>query len=578
MVKNERGVALVIALIMTLLVSIIGVTAIKMSEVGFITFGSEKKYQVAKEAAEYALNAAVNYVITNAGCPSSNATIGTVLGTNAAYSYFAISSDSGGNYCFINGKGTYGGATVVRVAVVPKYVTDYGALTFRKGGSVYVGGSSNVVSCDSTCKTPGIAYGTSINLCGNSNCNNAPDIATSVVCPNKGINGLPAAVQDTNGNTCTSKTCTGSTMSDRIPMVFNSDNWTDMQTSLGNIALNQHKIDVANLGISDWDTGTGGTQAMPATSDPVDSSCTCNCAVVLAPTTNNCCTGAGADARTNINSCASLKVTGTIDITGSGTYTGKTIYATGSITVNNSGAILNNTNLIAGGALNIISASAIQSNSALIAEGTGGISLTSASGVTNSTVVTTNPTATITLNDSAISNSTLITKGNFNFNTDTKSVTDSSIFANTMTITKAGSSNSIQGGLLYSAGIMDFTSTISQLSIGTESKPVMMLAGGNIEMDHMTGQAAIYGLVFTNGAFITDKSNTGQFSIQGAIIANGDAPSTYGSKGNATINFNKTVLDNLSGPASTFSGFMKAPPCGKGGRGAFLASNKITVY
>jgi len=573
MVKNERGVALVIALIMTLLVSIIGVTAIKMSEIGFITFGSEKKYQLAKEAAEYALNAAVKSVIDSASCPSSTPTTPiTISGTNAAYSYFAISSDSGGNYCFINGKGTYGGATVVRVAIVPKYVTDYGAITLRKGGTVSVGGSSSIVSCDSTCKTPGIAYGTSIDF------GSVPNLTTSVVCPNKGINGLPAAVQDTNGNTCASATCAGSTMSDRIPMVFNSDNWADMQADLGNITLNNHKVDVTNLGISDWDTGTSEAQPMPATSDPVDSSCTCNCAVALAPTTNNCCTGAGADARTNINSCASLKVTGTVDITGSGTYTGKTIYATGSITVNNSGAILDNTNLIAGGALSITSASEIKNNSALIAEGTGGISLTSASGVTNSTVVTTNLNATITLNDSNVSNSTLITKSDFNVNTATKSVTDSNIFANTITVTKASNSSSIQGGLLYSTGIMDFTSTISQLSIGTESKPVMMLAGGNIQMDHMTGQADIYGLVFTNGAFLSDKNSTGRFAIQGAIIANGDTPSTYGSKGNAIINFNKTVLDKLSGSTSTFSGFMKAPPCGKGGRGSFLTSNKVTVY
>jgi hypothetical protein len=44
MKRNEKGVALVVALVMTLLVSIIGVTAIKMSEIGFISFGSEKKY------------------------------------------------------------------------------------------------------------------------------------------------------------------------------------------------------------------------------------------------------------------------------------------------------------------------------------------------------------------------------------------------------------------------------------------------------------------------------------------------------------------------------------------------------
>jgi hypothetical protein len=51
-----------------------------------------------------------------------------------------------------------------------------------------------------------------------------------------------------------------------------------MKTQLGGIALNQHKIDLTNLGISDWDTSTSGTQAMPDTSSAHSTSCVCTVA------------------------------------------------------------------------------------------------------------------------------------------------------------------------------------------------------------------------------------------------------------------------------------------------------------
>ena len=187
--RNERGMVLATVMIIVLLVMVLTTAGIKMSELGYQAYGSEKKYQMAGWAAEYALNTGVDSVISTQSCPgaSGNLTL-TYGGANVTYSY---ASASGGNYCMIHATGSFGGAKVVKLAVVPKISSSYGALTIRNGGGVTISGASAIVNCDSTCKTPGVVYGTSINQ-------NITMAYSTTACPNNpsGIYGEPSAVQD----------------------------------------------------------------------------------------------------------------------------------------------------------------------------------------------------------------------------------------------------------------------------------------------------------------------------------------------------------------------------------------------
>jgi len=586
---NDRGIALVVAMIMTLLVMIIGVTAIKMNELGYLTYGSERRYTVAKEAAEYAVNDAIKNV-TSSACPSAIGPITLTGGSNAAtYSYFSIPISGGTtNSCFLFGKGEFGGAKVIKTAVVPRSaVSGYGAISLRNGGSLGIGGSSKI-DCDSSCATPAVKYG------GNLSYGSGGFGGLSTTCGiSKGMAGSPAAIVDKDGNSCTTDPCpTSAALDDMVPSVFDATNWADFLSKLSTKNFNGRNVNVAGLGIADWDTSTSEAQAMPSTSTAptVGSSCTCtNSTFTLTSGTTSCtgvsdfsaCSGAIKFTGSTItvssipSSISTVVSSGAVNITGSGTYSGKTIYATGSnnITVNNSGAILDNTTLIAGGTLSVTSASAIQSNSALIAEGTGGMSISASSGVTNATLVTTNSnaTATITLNSGTVSNSTLITKSDFALGASAGTITDSNVFAKKVQVT-----DGTQGGVLYSEGDVDVFKS-SKTDIGTSSKPTLLLGGGDLRLDHMSGQTSIYGLIFFNGEIVTDSKTTGQFTMSGAVISNSTTgTNAYAAKGNTSIAFNGSVLNTIS---TNLGGLVKAPSCGGAvSKSSSITSSKVTVY
>jgi hypothetical protein len=597
--RNERGFALVVVLAMCLLVMIIGTTAIKMSELGYMAYGSERRYQIAANAAEYALNAGMSHIIANAACPGTGNCSGTYTsgGVNASYNCFSITS---GNMCFIHGKGTLGGATVVKTTVVPAALpSPLAALVFRDGGKLGVGGSSTIGSCSSTCKTPGILYGGTLT-------NAISEFNTGEVCagqnPDKGVYGQPNPIQNKDGTACTTTNgnCTAPTLSDRVPVLFDSTNWADLKSDFSGTYAG-HAVDVPNLTVS----GTPSLSSLPT----VTADCTCACNVTLTSALNNCCTGTAA--KTNINSCTSLKVDGTLTISGgvpasmnnivstgdvgvsgvtatTGNLSNKSIYALGSagVTLNDDDITLNNTNIVAGGTVAVTSVNTI-TNSHVVSEGAGGITIKTEGAITGSVFATTNASGSIVHTAGGMTGSTIVSKNDFKLDAAGGSATDTALtnsYVYAKTITVNNHPGGVAGGILYSEGNFTFPSTFSGATqFGSEANPFLMLVGGDLIMDHTTGTVNFYGLLFTNG-YVTTRG-TGNWSIEGALIANSDNPSstlTAAEKnkidlgGTPAIYFRPDVLQTLKANIGTK---MNAVNCsGTSGRTGFVANTKVIVY
>ncbi|HWR90232.1 MAG TPA: hypothetical protein VN260_08230 [Dissulfurispiraceae bacterium] len=222
--KNQGGFAAVAAIVVTFLLLAIGGSAMVMSQLGYSTVASENKYQVANSAAERAVNAGVQNVISLQVC---NLTATNVL-ANGATSFFFTTPDATSNYCFIYGRGTFGAtnpATVVMTTVVPIAASNWGAMVLKNGGTLLIGGSSSIASCDANCRGPAVVSGGPI----------SGQYTTDTTCKNnnKGIVGDPA-IQYTE-------------LGDLVPKFFNSDNFGDLKNDIGNAYV----VDVTGLSNTD---------------------------------------------------------------------------------------------------------------------------------------------------------------------------------------------------------------------------------------------------------------------------------------------------------------------------------------
>jgi hypothetical protein len=638
---NNRGIILVVVLAVTLMVMILGATAIKMSELGYLAYGSDKRYQIANAAAEYALNTGIvnTYALTASGaCPSAASGTLSTGGVNAAYNYFSVSA---GNKCFIQGTGTFGTAKIVKNVIIPAGdpgLSSYGAMTMRNGGSLAMGGSASIVSCD-TCATPGIMYGGSQTITGTTN------ITNTATCPNnpKGIFGSPFAVVNKTANNCSVNgsviSCPSSApMDDLVPKVFKSTNWTDLVNDLGG-TYNGHTVDVTNLGI-------GSSTPMPTmpTAPTIPSGCTCTSAVTLSSTTSSC-TGITnwAACGGNIAFASTVTVQGipstvtnivsdgnvTINLGSDTTLAGKGIYTTGSASISVSSTskalILDGSTLSAGGTLTYNGMDDHKvNNGSILASGekmdlndaiskindssqagatvkliTGGdLDLQTRDGLWKADIIATGANSVINIigahsNDS-VNNAMVVTSGdNGNINLQggylasstvvTKGTfTSGSITSNVSDtnvfakdIVLTQTNKDILGGILYSQNTTSTTGN-GNGEIGTVANPTLLLSGGNLTLGH-SGTTNFNGMMFANGT--VNYSSTGNFNLSGAFIGNSETGSNVvNSSGNQSISFNSAILTTLANNRSTI---MNAFTCGGTQaikRQAYISSTKMTVY
>lgn len=572
--RDNRGIALVTALVVMLLLLALGVAAMQMSELGYLSISSETKYQIANWAAEYAVQEGIRVTAANNSCTASSGTGSAGRGT---YKYYREPSS---NLCFVYGIGTFAGAKVVKTAVIPRQLTsEMGTLTLRNGGVLNFGGSSSIVNCDPECRTPAVLYGTNLRLDVNS-------INDDITCPNnpRGLYGSPHAVEDIEGDACNTSNgnCSSSIqMPDRIPIVFEADDWSELINRLSNIySPSNYNLDVNNLSIS---------SRPPEPSIPPDPPSTCECTNagnfnLTAGTTS--CAGIA-----NFATCSSIEFTessGTLTINGipgniSNVVSKKNITIVGSL---NNKRVFFNGNATDGTVTITIDGNITITNSFLYTS-SGNISITRGT-INDSIIVNLNNTGDVLFDGGILNRNLLITKDLFKVdnNANQTIMTDNKIFAGSITIVK-GSGN-ISGGLLYSRSNTTFSDAVGNTKIGcvnfnqdptlseicaADCNPVLFIIGGDL-ISQGRGGVKIFGIVFVNG--IITYSGNGDFSVTGSVISNSTTGiSSFAGTGNANIRFSSCIINYVKNDHS----IVKRPVCGGGGsRASYIQNTKITVY
>ncbi|MCX7738184.1 MAG: hypothetical protein N2Z80_02045 [Hydrogenothermaceae bacterium] len=139
----------------------------------------------------------------------------------------------------------------------------------------------------------------------------------------------------------------------------------------------------------------------------------------------------------------------------------------------------------------------------------------------------------------------------------------------------------IEGGVIYSGGAGNGNINInlnSNSSLGSTNNPVLIVSDNNINLGR-NGNAEINGLIFatsSNNNFNLGSGN-GNFSINGAIFSN-STNNNVNVSGNFSVNFSKTIIENL---ANKYQEFINPPKCGSQNTqstSASLIQTLITVY
>ncbi len=575
-IREQRGIALVVALMVMVLLIALGAAAMMMSQLGYMAISSEKRYQIANWAAEYGLNKGLEPLLLSPVNPicSTGGSGSATSGSN--YSYFG--AGIGGNFCYIHSTGTQGNAKVVKTVLVPRNPTaQHGALILRNGGSIAMGGSSSIVNCDTTCKTPGVVYGTGLNL-------NINSISDDTSCPNnpRGIYGSPHAVQDAEGDACstTSGACsTSAQMEDRIPITFEATNWPDLQLRLStSYSPSGHSIDVDNLSMGNITVPTPPTTCVCTNTGNFTLSTGTTSASPGTPASTTICSGVP-----NIAACTSLEFTnstGTLTISGipasvENVVSNKNVSIAGSLTDKNIYTVNSAT----------ISVSNPLTRVKLVSQN-GNITIASGAIINNSIIVTTGNDSDIIFDRGTISNSTILTKDKFEVNNtaNVTILTNNKVFSKISNFKKGIGDTS--GGLFYSKLNTEFTSGTGNTVIGTCSgithsgcgtpcNPVLMIIGGNLILDGR-GTVDIVGVVFVNGNI--NYAGLGGFAITGTVVSNATTgSSTFSGSGNANIRFNSCVINTLKDGGHAI---VRRPECGSAGgaRGPYILNTKVTLY
>ena len=449
--KNDKGYILAAVLGMTLMVMIIGAAAIKMSEIGSLTYGSEKKYEIAGSASEYAMNAALNHITQNSTCPAANDCTGTanIGGVTANYSCFTVSA---GSQCYIVAKGSFGAAKVVKTGAVPTDPAAFWAALVMNSGTLALGGSGTVSFCETGCSSggPAVVYKDSSTSVPAGTTKLPGDCKSN----EKGLIGYPPSAQN------------ASLPADLASVYFESSSFSDLVIDL----RTKYQVDDASLTALSSSCKYTGASACATTS-----------------TTNIRCDAGGAgETDINLTTCPRVYIPNA-DVTISQNLNSKTIYSGAKVTV-------------------------------------------------------------------------------------TGSTTDVNVFANTLDINLDGAD--VAGGVFYSASSAASTTTNnvyvkSNATLGSASKPILYLSNGGTTFDS-NGGPDIYGLIYTKSSAIQVNGN---IFFKGSFIDDNTATITFG--GNASIQFNKTVLETLKTNLGTI---LKAPSCSTRQTASYLSKSKITAY
>jgi hypothetical protein len=158
--KSSKGFSLITVLGLTLIISLIGATAMYISLIDNKLTGANAKYELADKAAEYGLLQAVNSIQANGFCYNT-----TNNGSDGLATY-STQIQRSSNICFVKSTGQVGNAKVVKTAIIQSYY-GIGLYTVRGGvNASYNGGRLSGCDKANSCYVPAFIASGSINLNG----------------------------------------------------------------------------------------------------------------------------------------------------------------------------------------------------------------------------------------------------------------------------------------------------------------------------------------------------------------------------------------------------------------------------
>lgn len=533
--KDERGFALIMAIILSLSIGILGATAIYVSELGSTSAKAEYRYHIAEKNANYAMMSAVEDIVQE----------GTTCGFEKSYptdkGSSTVKTMLSSGYCFIWSEGSVGQARVVKVGIITSGgPSQYGAVTLRgtqTSTSCTIGGSGSLVSCDETCRTPALVTG---NVLQN------PSKWESIVttCPNN-PKGLTALVDPYYENAFYPYDYTGSEVISKISgMVFDGfSNRADLLNALEGtgacgfgVKLDDDDPGEGNTGAPLGFMGTETTLNLSSGPDDCNLGNNCYhdvCKISINPTTT---TATASGATVSVGGENFVWQKNSSPQVWRWTKSGKTtdclkLDITSSDSSKNSKLIINSFNSDSEGGK--IAADTIEFNG-------------NAQGVT------------------------LVARQNVKISGNHITVTNVNLFTKSYTIN--ANNSAFTGGIIYSGGSSSTINVVSNTKIGSETNPTLFISDGGLSLGH-AGTPDIYGLIYITENGSTNLSGSGNFKVYGAIISN-SLNNSCSLTGNYEVKFDKQVIDGLRNKF----GCIKTPSCASQSIRYPLTTTKTITY
>ncbi len=144
MLSNNKGFALIIAMLSLLLVPIIGATSLTIVTTNLQTTSADERLNRAEKSANAGLLRAVDEVNKTGICTNQQ------LQGNLRNSQYTVNIKRGGRTCFIKSEGISGNARIIKPSILQSFY-GLGLYTVRDNVNANLGGSSVRLSgCDST--------------------------------------------------------------------------------------------------------------------------------------------------------------------------------------------------------------------------------------------------------------------------------------------------------------------------------------------------------------------------------------------------------------------------------------------
>jgi hypothetical protein len=544
---NNKGFALVSVLVLGFVISLIAGAAFLVAKNGFLMTGSQVRYNIAEKAADFGINFYIDGYAANkspfadsqCNCPNNSYCVCTLRpNPNSNDPVATVRIIYTNNTFIIHSTGTYQGATVVKIASantvlktipntnISRAVANMGAVMMMQVTNISglgVSTSASIAACDSSCTAAAMILGSNLpqgqqvttSQCKNNN-NGIASNSDSPILIKDGSNGTeqltPANIYSTYFNGVSSRSDLFNRFQNIYDVAFNSNNEpvgfnssnsitiTDQQSSL---PINGSSYDLCNFG-QNANVGTATASGNTITTSSSWNISGLNCQAKPTFTWNG------------------SKYVGKIDCYGNGNkIVNTTTFSCNKIDFGWN-ATLNISNFSGGGELaaGMINMGDVN-GSPLTLVGKNQISMTS--------------------NGIDINSPVYMFAKNYNINANNLHINSSSIIASlggssNLNITLGGNSN-----------------------IGTQNNPALIISDNNINLQG-NGSNVVDGLVFSTGSNNNfNLSISGNYTINGSVGSASSSNNNINMSGNSQINFNSSVIQNLS---NNFSGLVNPPQCG----------------